>query len=127
MSRGGKLARRDKETVCHPDPSLICICPAQALQAEVVIQPFGPADRTDFPAWQVQNPAQKEALDKKRGEFPAAPAIVYPLAVGGDGILRTHSLELSRNPNYRGGMKQLLLRFPPADGTAEVRRIAFHR
>jgi hypothetical protein len=30
---------------------------------------------------------------------------------------------LSGNPHYRGGMKQIHLRFPPADGTAEIRRI----
>jgi hypothetical protein len=99
--------------------------PGQALQAEVVIQPFGPADRTDFPAWQVQDPVQKEAIDKKRKQFPPAPALIYPLEVRGDGTLRTHILKLGKNPDYRGGMKQLQLRFPPVDGTAEVRRIGF--
>ena len=101
--------------------------PGQTLQAEVVIQPFGPADRTDFPAWEVQDPAQKAAIEKKRRDFPPAPPIVYPFEVRGDGAMRTHFLKLSKDPNYRGGMKQLHLRFPPVDGTAEVRRIAFSR
>ena len=101
--------------------------PDQTLRAEVVVQPFGPADRTDFPAWEPQDPSQKEALATKRKEFPAAAAIVMPLDVRGDGTLRTYSLKLSENPNYRGGMKQLQLRFPTAAGTANVRGIRLVR
>lgn len=101
--------------------------PNQVLQAEVVLLPFGPADRTDFPAWANQDPKQKEMMEKKRGEFPETPAIVIPLDVRGDGVMRTHVVKLSGNPGYRGGMKQLQVRFPPADGTAEVRRIGFVR
>ena len=97
--------------------------PDQTLKAEVVIQPCGPADQTDFPAWGDQDPARKETIDRKRKEFPPAPPIVIPIDVRGDGTTHTHSLKLSENPNYRGGMKQLQLRFPPMAGTVEVRRI----
>jgi len=99
----------------------------EALKAEVVIQPCGPADQTDFPAWGDQDPAQKETIARKHKEFPPAPAIGIPLDVHGDGTMRTLSVDLSENPNYRGGMKQLHLRFPATAGTVEVRRIELIR
>jgi len=99
----------------------------QTLQAEVVILPCGPAEKANFPMWNEADPAQQEATDKKRKEFPPAAAIVIPLDVRGDGSMQSHAINLSGNPNYHGGMKQLLLRFPAAAGTAEVRRFALLR
>jgi hypothetical protein len=97
--------------------------PAQALQAEVVIQPCGPVDHADFPQWNEQDAAFLAAVEKKRKDFPPAPAIVIPFAVRGDGSMQTYTINLSQNPGYRGSMKQLQLRFPPAAGTADIRRI----
>jgi alpha-L-fucosidase 2 len=101
--------------------------PDQTYPMEVVIQPCGPVDKTDFPAWEVADPAQKAVIDKKRTDFPPAPAIVIPLEVRGDGTMQTHTMDLSGNPRYRGGMKQIHLRFPPTAGTAEVRQIELTR
>ena len=96
-------------------------------QVEVEIQPFAPADRTDFPAWEVASPAIIEETAQKKKAFPSAPPIVIPLTVPGDGQLRTHTLNLADNPAYRGAMKQLRLRLPATDGTADVRRIELRR
>jgi hypothetical protein len=104
-----------------------CGNPDQALQAEVLIQPFGPVDRCAFPAWEPQDPKRQEATAKLRKEFPPAPAIRISLDVRGDGSMRTYSLKLSDNPNYRGGMKQVRLRFPAIDGSVEIRRIGLVR
>jgi hypothetical protein len=101
--------------------------PDQALEAEVLIQPLGPVDHSTFPAWEPQDPKRKEAIAKQRKEFPPAPAISIPLDVRGDGTMRTYSLKLSDNPKYRGGMKQLRLRFPATDGSVEIRRIRLVR
>jgi len=100
---------------------------APTLQLQVIIQPFEPADRTDFPAWEVASPAIIAETARKKKEFPAAPAISIPLTVQGDGELHSYTLKLSENPAYRGGMKQLRLLFPSADGTAEIRRISLRR
>jgi hypothetical protein len=97
--------------------------PDQTHPLEVVIQPCGPADKTDFPAWEVEYPAQREALAVKHRDFPPAAAIVIPVDVRGDGTMQSHTIDLGGNPHYRGGMKQIHLRFPPAAGTAEIRRI----
>jgi hypothetical protein len=96
-------------------------------QVDVEIQPFAPADRTDFPAWEVASPAIIEETAQKKKAFPSAPPIVIPLTVPGDGQLRTHTLNLADNPAYRGAMKQLRLRLPATDGTADVRRIELRR
>ena len=113
--------------VLEIEASFQCGDPVPSVQAEVVILPFGPADRTHFPAWEMPDPAHKEATARKRLEFPPAPAIVIPLTVLGDGNLRTYCLKLNTNANYRGGMKQLRLQFPPADGTLEIHRIGLVR
>jgi hypothetical protein len=96
-------------------------------QVDVEIQPFEPADRTDFPAWEVASPAIIEETARKQKAFPTAPPIVIPLTVPGDGQLRTHTLKLADHPAYRGAMKQLRLRFPATDGTVDVRRIELRR
>jgi len=37
--------------------------------------------------------------------------------------MHTYRVELGENEKYRGGMKQLRLRFPAADGSAEIHRV----
>ncbi len=97
------------------------------LKSELVIQPFGLAERTDFPAWEPQDATRKLASESKRKDFPPAPAIVIPISVQGDGKLHTYALKLSENLNYHGAMRQLRLNFPATDGSADVRRITLHR
>ena len=97
------------------------------LKSELVIQPFGLAERTDFPAWEPQDATRKKENESKRKDFPPAPAIVIPFSVQGDGKMHTYALKLSENPNYRGAMRQLRLNFPATDGSADVRRISLHR
>ena len=96
-------------------------------QVDVEIQPFEPADLTDFPAWEVASPTIIEETAQKKKTFPCAPPIIIPLTVPGDGQPHTHILKLSENPAYRGAMKQLRLRLPATDGTADVRRIELRR
>jgi len=96
-------------------------------QVDVEIQPFAPADRTDFPAWEVASPAIIEETAQKKKAFPSAPPIVIPLTVTGDGQMRTLTLKLAEHPAYRGAMKQLRLHLPATDGTADVRRIGLRR
>jgi hypothetical protein len=97
------------------------------VQVDVEIQPFEPADRTDFPAWEVPSPAIIEETARKKKTFPSSPPIIIPLTVPGDGQPHTHGLKLSENPAYRGAMKQLRLHLPATDGTADVRRIELRR
>jgi hypothetical protein len=90
--------------------------------AEVIVQPFGPDDTTDFLLW--NKPEQEEAQAKKQDEFPATRPFHVPFQIKADGIMRTYQADLSKNPQYRGAMKQLRVVFPLTDGTVRVRRIA---
>lgn len=54
-------------------------------------------------------------------------AIIIPVTVQSDSQQRTLTVKLADNPTCRGAMKQLRLRLPAADGTAEVRRIELRR
>ncbi|MEI7954763.1 MAG: hypothetical protein WCJ66_06305 [Verrucomicrobiota bacterium] len=97
------------------------------LRSELVIQPFGLAERTDFPAWEPQDASQRAANETRHKDFPPAPAIVIPFPVQGDGKMHIYALKLSENPNYHGAMRQLRLNFPATDGSADVRRISLLR
>lgn len=92
------------------------------LTAEVVIQPFGPHDTTDFPSWPEEK--SKSATEQKHKDFPEAPPIVVPFQVSANGSLCNYRIKLAGLPGYSGAMKQLRVQFPAADGTVTVHRIA---
>lgn len=55
------------------------------------------------------------------------PTITYPLEINPDGVMRTYCVKLDTKPAYTGAMKQILLRFPEADGSVRVRRLSVGR
>ena len=97
----------------------------KALIAEVVIQPFGPDNTTDFPAW--ENPDLKEATERKRQTFPPAKPVVVPFEVLPDGGMRVYRVPLAGTEGYTGGMTRLSLRFPGVDGQVRVKRVSLIR
>ena len=57
----------------------------------------------------------------ERAERPRpAPPVVVPLTIEGDGQVRTLEVDLSAQPNYRGGMTQVQLVLPPGPGSARI-------
>jgi hypothetical protein len=92
------------------------------MTAEVVLQPFGPGDTTDFPMW--PDPKKAEATARKRQQFPPAIPLVIPFAVLPDGQTRVYRIPLAGAPGYTGAMKQVGLRFPAAGGRARIVRVA---
>jgi len=93
--------------------------------AEAVVQPFGPDNTTDFPAW--ENPDLKEATVRKRQSFPPAKPVVVPFEVSPDGGMRVYRVPLAGAEGYTGGMIQLSLRFPGVDGQVRVKRVSLIR
>ena len=55
------------------------------------------------------------------------PPLTYPLEVTPDGIMRTYRVKLDAQVAYKDTLKQMLLRFPEADGTVRVRKILLGR
>lgn len=51
------------------------------------------------------------------------PMLTYPVEVCPDGIMRNYRVRLNAQSAYAGAMRQVLLRFPAADGAVRVRRI----
>jgi hypothetical protein len=94
----------------------------ETFSAEVVMQPFGPDDRTDFHSWAAER--SKVAMAEKKRNFPPAKPVTVPFEVQADGVMRIYQIALAGIDGYRGAMKQLRLRFPAAEGKARVRRIA---
>lgn len=45
---------------------------------------------------------------------------MVPLTIEGDGQVRTVEVDLSAQPNYRGGMTQVKLVLPPGPGSARI-------
>lgn len=95
---------------------------ASVFWAEVVVQPFGPEDTTDFFLW--SEPKIEQVIEEKRSQFPPAEPVHIPFKVTADGKMRTYRVSLSDNPEYSGAMKQLRIVFPAIDGAVRVRRIA---
>lgn len=89
-------------------------------RAEVVIQPYGPEDGTDFPLW-IEDPS-REATEAKRRQFPAANPLVVPFVITAGRQL--HHIPLKDVDGYQGGMTQLRLRLPESDGRVRIFRIA---
>ena len=90
-------------------------------QAELVVHPVGPYDLTDHLSW--TPPKRAEETAQKRQTHPPAPPLVYRFAVQTDGKRRIYRIPLADNPAYDGAMKQLILRFPEADGTVRIWQI----
>jgi hypothetical protein len=55
------------------------------------------------------------------------PTLTYPFEVNPDGIMRVYRVKLDTKPAYTGAMKQILFRFPEANGSVRVRQISLGR
>jgi hypothetical protein len=78
--------------------------------ATLLVQPYDELAAGDWAQWGPER-AERPA--------PAAPVAV-PLAIEGDGQVRTLEVDLSAHPGYRGGMTQIRLLLPPGPGSAQI-------
>lgn len=99
-----------------------CVTNHTVLSAQVVIQPFGAEDTTDFPLW--IDPKLKVATEEKHKQFPPVSPIRIPFNVTADGEMRVYRVPLESHSAYTGAMKQLRIVFPAVDGAVCIRRIA---
>ncbi|MGL4943623.1 MAG: hypothetical protein ACRC46_10580 [Thermoguttaceae bacterium] len=86
------------------------------------INPFSPADTTDWLGWSEGTQNKEKEQEAKRDRFPSLPAVAVPFTVTADGVNRVYRIDLRQATAYRGAMKNILIH-AKEPGTAEVRRI----
>ena len=84
-----------------------------AKSINVAFHPYDKIDAVDWPAWGATT------------RPPPGPGGQIPLAIAGDGAVRTYEIDLSAHEGYRGAMTQLRLHLPPAKGTVKIYSVGF--
>jgi hypothetical protein len=92
------------------------------LNVEIIIQPVGKSDGTDWLNWSEGNHSTEKERQEKLTKYPVTDAFLINKKIQADGTNRTYRIRLSDSPHYKGAMKNLSVKFLN-DGTAQIKKI----